>query len=170
MPSDHGLKEADYNVRSEITLPVSFGKIKKGKWYFKVEQTSGVTTGLYNGAALDLNRGEEMPWYDDDSKLIEPTVEMDPGMQVVTRELIILALRTDPFGRETQSAFCQKGDSGSFVLDRSGDVCGLLYGNFLAFIGAQDDPRAAYSIGLVTSMDVVAASIKTRTGGKLNLV
>ena len=140
-----------------------FGSIEPGQWYFKSGRTSGITAGLCNGIEADINReGQGYRFLQSD---------LSHAMaRKCTREFIILSFKSskDVYVHEMeqvrQSEFSEPGDSGSFVINGDGYVCGLLYGEHTGLCGQRDDLGA----GLVTSMDEVRASIafKTRTPGQ----
>ena len=92
------------------------GQLTKGEWYFKI----GRTTGICNGALpyCHWNDAERTRYFNGDP------VQMSPE---VTEEFIILSQRSDQTTIE-QDSFCESGDSGSLIVDREGDICGLLYG------------------------------------------
>ena len=170
-PSDHDLEDNPYTVNDNHTYLRYFGTMKKGRWYFKIGRTSNITTGVCNGVEMDLNRTEELTFYDDNGLPITPNIQVTPPF-VRTRELVVLAQTTATQGKEAQTGFCLPGDSGSLVIDSDGEACGLLYGNFTGYIGDQTDGfeagRLSCFMGLVTSMDIVKEHILKRTGGDMN--
>ncbi|MCJ1403246.1 hypothetical protein MMC11_006469 [Xylographa trunciseda] len=139
-----------------------FGSIELGKWYFKIGRTSGITAGLCHGIQTDIREGQGY-------RNLQSDHPYAMGRKC-TRELIVLSYDADfdryvdDLERVRQSNFSEPGDSGSFIIDGDGDVCGLLYGEHTGLCGRRDDCVA----GLVTSMDEVRASIafKTRTPDK----
>lgn len=127
---------------------VKFGAMKKGQLYFKQGRTSGITVGWCNGTETDLNQIDHVR-YDEDGK-------KHHMKETTARQLIILSMEQEE-GQET--AFAKKGDSGSFIIDDSGMVCGLLYGEHTGMCNQRHDIGA----GLVTCMTDVLASVSRKT-------
>lgn len=136
-----------------------FGKIVKDGWYFKKGRTSSITSGICNGTECEINRTGEMRYTE--------TGDLYKLGKNTTRELIILSYQKIVDGvrqGEFQDTFSLPGDSGSFVIDQFGAVCGILYGEHSGLCGpAGREDREA---GLVTSMDDVLASIAKKTARK----
>lgn len=139
-----------------------FARIEKGKWYFKIGRTSGITAGMCHGTEMEVSRVGQIRWNERGEKVTLGTNS--------TREVVIIGKEGPRYStdgdRDAPDTFSVDGDPGSFVIDSYGHVAGLLYGSF-CFAGA-DGWFQAYA-GLVTSMDEVLDSIKAKTGGELSL-
>ena len=175
-PSDYDVEDNEYVVRDDHTSPRGLGIMEKGRWCFKLGRTSEITTGVCNGVEMDLNRTEELTFYDDNGRPIAPNVTAT-APYVRTREFVVLAQTRAAQGNEVQDvqgAFCLPGDSGSFVFNSGREACGLMYGNFMGYVGRQTDRfdagRLSCFMGLVTSMDMVKQHILKRTGGDMELI
>ena len=96
----------------------AFDPLEKGKYYIKLGRTTGVTSGLCNGALACCNwTGRNAVRYDHNGKEIE-------DQQNISEEYVIVGKKN---GKQT--AFAEDGDSGSFFVPNvEGDVCGLLFG------------------------------------------
>ncbi|KKA20892.1 hypothetical protein T310_5081 [Rasamsonia emersonii CBS 393.64] len=115
------------------SMPVNLGKVlvSSGKslvtnriidWAFieatsdKVGRATDLTAGICNGTLAFCN------W----------------GKSDRTEEYVIVDKSTEQPGH-TQSSFCAAGDSGSFIIDRHGKICGLLYGEMSGLCGPPGD-------------------------------
>lgn len=137
-------------------IPLGFGKVVPGEMYFKCGRSTDVTAGICNGVEAYVN------WKDSDC------IRYDASGQEVnitggyTEEFAVLS-RTSTHAGTFQSGFCAPGDSGSFLLDKAGHVCGLLYGRLNGECGPPDNPTMLYNCaGLVTCMSVVRESIESK--------
>ncbi|KAJ5135282.1 uncharacterized protein N7515_004560 [Penicillium bovifimosum] len=63
-------------------------------------------------------------------------------------------------GAKAERDFCREGDSGAFILDRSGTVTGLLWGGLEHY---------GEDVGLVSSMSEVLEAIKEKIGGRVSV-
>lgn len=110
-----GTQVSPYPEGSPLT---QFGSLEKGKYYIKLGRTTGVTSGLCNGALACCNwTGRNAVRYDHNGKEIE-------DQQNISEEYVIVGKKN---GKQT--AFAEDGDSGSFFVPNvEGDVCGLLFG------------------------------------------
>lgn len=136
-----------------------FGSIVKGAWYFKKGRTSGITSGLCNGTEAEINNRTGLRYTETgDVYTLGPRT---------TRELMIMSYVTIRDGiadKDFQDEFSEPGDSGSFVVDALGRVCGLLYGEHTGLCGPPAPlKRSDCGAGLVTSMTDVLASIAKKT-------
>lgn len=80
----------------------------------------------------------------------------------MTEEYVVMNKTADQPQRE-QSPFMKVGDSGSFVLDVEGRVCGLLYGSLDGFCGPPDSGDYYVGAGLVMDLPDLSKSIQLRT-------
>jgi hypothetical protein len=61
------------------------------------------------------------------------------------------------------SVYCERGDSGAFVLDKDGALCGLLIGQHVSAWSQQ------HGAGIATPIDDILDDVRMRTGGTLHL-
>lgn len=134
--------------KEESFYAVKFGAMEKGERYFKQARTSGITVGECNGTETELNQMDHVR-YDEDGK-------KHHMKETSARQLVILSLEREN-GQPTE--FSKPGDSGSFIIDFSGRVCGLLYGEHTGLCNRRYDVGA----GLVTCMTDVLASVGRKT-------
>lgn len=133
----------------EVTFcAVKFGAMEKGQLYFKQGRTSGITVGQCNGTETELNQIDHVR-YDEDGKKYDTK-------KTAARQWIILSMEGEE-GQQTE--FSKPGDCGSFIIDGSGRVCGLLYGEHTGICNDRYDVGA----GLVTCMTDVLASVGRKT-------
>lgn len=140
-------------------IATEFGSMIKGNWYLKKGRTSGITAGICNGTEVEINRTGQSDRYTE-------TGEKCKLGQQTTRELIILSYENPGKNslldlEKVQAAFSMKGDSGAFVVDSMGIICGLLYGQHDNLCGEAN--RNDVGAGLVTSMTDVLSSIAKKT-------
>lgn len=153
----HGnkLKYSGESSGEKSLVAQGFGVLEKGNWYFKRGRSTGITVGMCNGTELVLFKNEDRERYTVNGTM--HNVHSNPTYEYVlmsfpkTRENID-AIHTP------QEPFAESGDSGSFVIDRAGNICGLLYGS----LGFHHEERNGGS-GLVTSINDVIASIREKT-------
>lgn len=126
-----------------------FGSLEKGRYYMKLGRTTGVTAGYCNGAlACRSWAGKSTAKYDHGGRGLE-------NLQRITEEYVIVGE-----SRGSQTLFAgDDGDSGAFVFDVDGQVCGLLFGAINGYRGGPDRVNA----GLATSVSDLDASIQLRT-------
>lgn len=163
----YGLKGHSYEVaENDPAYTRHFAEIEKGGWYFKIGRTTSITAGVCHGTEIEVSRQDEVRWDHQGNKVVLG--------QKSTSELIIVGKSDkgyDPCNLDRANivvpeTFCDNGDSGSFVLNKYGEVAGLLYGKFS---GILQGGTTTMNAGLVTSMDEVLASIEAKTGGELVL-
>lgn len=156
--SSYMIGEADYDViREAPRFAEGFGEIDKGRWYFKIGRSTGLTIGVCNGTGAEVQRAERVRWDEGGNKVLLDCT--------TTRELVILGKSNDASKGNAQS-FSEAGDSGSFIFDQAGQVAGLMYGQLTEYLGPQDRNRLYVNAGLVPSMIENIASIKAKTGGE----
>lgn len=137
-------------------IATEFGRMIKGNWYLKQGRTSGITSGMCNGVEAEINRTGSVRYTE--------TGKEYPLGKNTTRELIILSyekLGHGPNAPMFQDELSAPGDSGAFVIDTEGRVCGLLYGEHTGLCGGSG--RQDRGAGLVTDMIDVLASIAKKT-------
>ena len=169
---DYGIVAGSYEIEDDQTKPTAFGTIEKDNWYFKVGRTTGITTGVCHGVAIDhpfdeeatrfRPDGQEVPKSDllrykrrnDKTKDPGRTAPLLPGTPGRSRAYIILSQFTDKVTKTTISArFSQPGDSGSFVFDNEDRVCGLLFGHINKDIGGLFEHQCEEDAALESKLD-----------------
>ena len=139
----------DARTPDEVSFcAVKFGAMEKGHRYFKQGRTSAITVGECNGTETELNQIDHVR-YDEDGK-------KHHMKETTARQLVILSMEREG---DQKTEFSKPGDSGSFIIDGSGRVCGLLYGEHTGFC----DKRYEVGAGLVTCMTDVLASVGRKT-------
>lgn len=137
-----------------------FGAITPGEWYFKCGRTTDITAGLCNSVEAYCN------WSEDEDQNMPPQ-----HGSYYTEEFVILSKKneTGVTGHaSSQGTFCSPGDSGSFIINKSGEFRGLLYGEVTGLCGPSNtDPitrRLYVCAGLVSCMTrVVIPSLEEKT-------
>ena len=139
-----------------------FATMEKGKWYFKKGRSSGITAGICHGTEIEVARQGQVRWNERGEQI---TLGKTSTSELVIFGKLRLGWEED-IKLDIPETFSMEGDSGSFVFNTYGEVAGLLYGTF-TFAGT--DNRLRMNSGLVTSMDEVLDSIRSKTGGVLSL-
>ncbi|KAL8825080.1 MAG: hypothetical protein Q9191_004630 [Dirinaria sp. TL-2023a] len=166
----------------------SFTTIRPGRWYFKSGRTTGLTSGICNGveawirptaqhtlfdargAVLKVRRfGRKLQVdeetgrlkYDEKGKPMESEDEDDVHY---ASEWVIVNATIDGRTVKNQQAFCDKGDSGSLLVDNYGRVAGILWGDVTGYCGPLGKRTIYSGAGLVNDIDDVKASLKTQLG------
>lgn len=157
-PSHRSLEKADYLETFPLAashtgvgdtfVAINFGAMEKGKRYFKVGRSSAITVGVCNGTESEINQTGS-PRYDED------------GKEYIMRGHCarVLTITSMEKWNVNQSPFSKPGDSGSFVVDGDGLVCGLLFGEVTGHVGR----RYEVGLGTVTCMTDVRASVGRKT-------
>ncbi len=109
--------------------------------FFKIGRSTGITTGEYHGIKSLLRT--EMP-----SNHLE---EKPPPR--ITNEHVIISNKDEPFSED--------GDSGAWVLNRHGDLVGMIW-------GAANDREQKYCY--FTPIAVLKKDIEEQTGMEVELV
>lgn len=132
-----------------------FGDLIKDHWYCKSGRTTGVTTGTCNGISTYCNWPEDTPIrYAGDGK--EASIQNG-----ITEEWVITSESRSGTGW-TQGLFCLAGDSGSGIINRRGQICGLLYGSAWGLCGNSPNQIS----GLCSTMSDIRRWIKEKTTPK----
>lgn len=154
---------ADDRIRL-IRHVTSIAIMKPGEWYMKNGRTSQVTAGVCNGTAAYLQWPEsEKPRYN----LNGEEVESPKGAE--TKELIILSKARKAVVTQ-QASFCLSGDSGSWVINAQGHLCGLLFGEVTGWCGPSNEGSVYVNAGIVSCMSTISDSVCVKTkGGNLRL-
>lgn len=151
MPSVYG----DFLDPSLFPAPETFGQLTEGEYYCKQGRTTGVTGGICNGVLTHCNcSGRQRARYDQFGNRVT--------MPVSTEEYVIFSKKMRA-AEHSQDSFCEPGDFGSFLIDSSGDVCGLLYGAFTGLSGPTGSENTYVNAGLAMSMPDVMKSVALRT-------
>jgi hypothetical protein len=145
-------KSEEYVPDNHPFSPKEFSRMVKDDWFFKVGQTTNITAGICSGVHVDVPLKDWDIFYDENGNRI---VGLDDA---TIRHWVVMNRIRDSKTNETRDAtFSEKGDSGSFVVDRFGEVAGLLYGQYSNF------SRGNGGMGLVTCISEVVPSIERRT-------
>lgn len=143
----------------EETPLTEFGRLEKDRYYTKLGRSTGVTSGICHGALACCNWKEKYHIrYQHDGQ----QVEVSPN---VTEEFVIVSKR-QVGGDFQQSSFAESGDSGSFVVNVDGQVCGLLYGATSGTYGPPGHSHVYANAGLATDLAELSNSIKLTTTPK----
>ncbi|ODM19633.1 hypothetical protein SI65_04618 [Aspergillus cristatus] len=130
-------------------LIARFDSLRKGSSYTKLGRTTDVTSGLCNGSLAYSNWKEKSTiQYDYRGQSVDTTN--------ILEEFVVVSKKTS--GK--QATFSEDGDSGAFVLDHEGHVCGLLYGGVSDFY---DRDEYFVNAGLVMNMPELINSMKLKT-------
>lgn len=121
-----------------------FGEFRFGEWYFRVGRSS-THAGVSNGVAATCNwDGDDRNRYDEHGNLIYIT-------KGTTKERIVLNRRVS--GTKTiQGEFDMPGDSGSLIINKDGEICGLYYGNATSLMGPDGKETSSPTAGLIMPM------------------
>ncbi|KAL1873674.1 hypothetical protein Plec18167_006191 [Paecilomyces lecythidis] len=123
-------------------------EMKKGDYYVMVGRSSGIQVGRCNGTLSSQHWRSGEVRYDEDGSAVSR----------ITEEIVVLGQEVR-YDKVVQSPFCHSGDSGAFLINSDGFVCGLLYGYLDAMVQATGYTRA----GLVTCMSDVRSSAQALT-------
>lgn len=124
-----------------------FQVMRKGAWYCMVGRTTE-EAGVCNGALASCHWRKDEARYDEaGNKVI---------LAEVTHEYVVLNKQLYEYDSK-QSPFCHSGDSGSFIINADGYVCGLLYGYLCSSSGPIG---TSVNAGLVTCMGDVQKSVE----------
>ena len=144
----------DLPVARPGTTISEFGPLVKGEYYVKKGRSTGVTAGICNGALACCQwSNSQRTRYDHHGRSVD--------IATITEEYVVLNKRKAQL-EHVQGSFAENGDSGSFVLDRHGRMCGLLYGAIFGHYGPPGQSHFYAHAGLVTSANDLMASIKVK--------
>lgn len=158
-PSRYVKTEVEF-ISSAVT---TIGTIKPGEWYFKNGRTSQITAGVCNGVTAHCQWADsDKPRYD----IAGDEVKSPTGAE--TKELVVLN-KTRHVSAVHQANFCLPGDSGSWVINAQGALCGLLFAEATGWCGPSDDGSVCITAGIVSCMSTVSESVRAKTkGGSLS--
>ncbi|KAL8757385.1 MAG: hypothetical protein Q9199_002262 [Rusavskia elegans] len=118
--------------------PKEPGKIKPDRWYFKHGRTTGITAGICNGIESYIFMGDTRYAHNrqgDIERIINPDPNAKPEDLEYSEEWIIINAHSSNRSFTNQQTFCDRGDSGSFIWDAQGRLCGLLFGDVHGWCG-----------------------------------
>lgn len=137
--------------------------IKKGEWYFKVGRTTGLTAGVCHGTEAfvqihDTSHFTRTRW----------TADGKPGryetLQYASEYVIITSKFNNP--KTSQTPFNSAGDNGSLLINRFGDVAGLLFGSICNRCGPpSNETNYSANAGLATTMSCIQEHLKHTAPG-----
>lgn len=133
-----------------------FGPLVEGNVYIKRGRSTGVTTGLRHGPKACVH------WTGKNRTRYDHLGHENDLAATVTEEYIIMSKKLKRSKRQ-QTSFVEDGDSGSFVVDEDGNVCGLVFGGFSGECGPFSEDNDYATAGLVTPISDVAKSVKLHT-------
>lgn len=122
-------------------------EMKKGDYYIMVGRTSDVRVGRCNGTLATCHWRDSHVRYDENGNAVETSK--------VCEEWVVMGQEIKG-NKLVQGIFCQRGDSGAFLIDTSGYVCGLLYG----YLDAKVKEDLYTHAGLVNCMGDVQMSAR----------
>lgn len=137
------------------------GELRCGEWYVRVGRTS-TGYGVCNGVLACCN------WADKEAIRFDGTGQRVDMKTRVTMEYLILNHKTQG-DNLTQVEFGLHGDSGSLVINRFGEVCGLYYGNATSWVGPGGEEVPNSSAGLAMTIPDLAKGVEKQIGGKVAL-
>ncbi|RMJ27304.1 hypothetical protein PHISP_01818 [Aspergillus sp. HF37] len=163
VPRTH--QPSEYGITPDIpTLPVvldAFGQLHGGEYYLKQGRSTGITSGVSNGVLTYCNwSARDRGRYDDHGQPAQ--VQASRTEASCTEEFVIFSKKAMSQAH-TQSTFMAPGDSGSFVVNQHGEVCGLLYGGVTGLCGPPDEETYYANAGLAMSISDVKKSVALRT-------
>lgn len=152
-PSKYG-KKLDLNAVARTLT--RFGQLKPGEYYLKKGRTTGVTGGKCNGVLACCSwEGRGKIRYDIKGREVQMS-------DAVTEEHVVVSKKTFQ-SVHIQSEYSSPGDSGAFLIDASGNVCGLLYGSVTGLCGPEGGRDYYAGAGLAMCMSDVVSSVGLRT-------
>lgn len=171
-PGLYGNDPEEYNC-SQVYSPLQpesfiqgFSKIEKGRWYFKIGRTTGITTGVCNGTQTTFRlQGEPVHVLHSKAGMVERTVKLNKD---TVNEHVILNAKHGHRSVLQQQTFCRSGDSGSLLIDARGYVAGLVFGSLTGLCGPLEDENQYVEAGLATDIRDVLASIAAKTTKRHN--
>ena len=122
-------------------------------------RSTGVTAGICNGALACCNwEGKDCVRFQHDGQQVNLSSN-------VTEEFVIVNNKQGA-AEHQQTSFAESGDSGSFVINNSGQVCGLLYGATSGLYGPPNQPHSYINAGLAIDFTELSESLRLRTMAK----
>ena len=150
-PNDYK-ENFDTNGGINVVGPTICGMtdVKKGEWYFKIGRTTGLTTGVCHGTEAfvqihDSSHFTRTKWSADGKPGTYET------LQYTTEFVIITSKFNTP--DTSQAPFNLAGDSGSLLINRFGEVAGLLFGSIRNRCGPpSNQTNYSANTGIATTM------------------
>ena len=164
-----------YNPGDPLFSINGFTRLEKGKWYFKVGRTTGITAGICHGTKIVLNIfGTETltgarTRYDESGKFLGLSKPAD-----FIEEYLIVSTKPGQNAAQ-QRDFCESGDSGALIIDADGEVAGLLFARYSGQTGHlvpqqgwypgkfKQEHEWYFGAGIATTMPDILESIAMRT-------
>ena len=153
IPQPLGPAKFGLRLNSKEGSPLTaFGQLEANEWYCKTGKSTGLTSGLCNGVRMSCH------WNNTDRQRYDLQGDQVTVNPDITEEYVIL----DQAGDHIQTDFAQPGDSGSTLIDRFGNVCGLLYGATYTYSGINLTTYAGLAMTMPDMLETV--QLKTRNG------
>lgn len=162
MPRMYDLR-LTFHPYSEDWELTEFGALEKDGYYMKRGRTTDVTAGICNGALACCK------WKPEDCVRYDHNGDRYQSLEITTEEFVILS-KMNRHRDVRQISFAEQGDSGSFVIDRRGRVCGLLYAGASGYYGPPGEEQMYAGVGLAMNMPDVHHSIKLKFGSSASLI
>lgn len=171
-----GSRPDPYNPGDPPDSINGFTRLEKGKWYFKVGRTTGITAGICHGTKVILNiSGTEKltgarTRYDESGKFLGLSKPAD-----FIEEYLIVSSKLGQNAAHPQRDFCDSGDSGALIIDAFGEVAGLLFASYSGQTShlvpqqgwypgkLEQEDEWYFGAGIATTMPDVLESIAMRT-------
>ncbi|KAJ9293652.1 hypothetical protein DTO271G3_7534 [Paecilomyces variotii] len=148
MPAMENLPAISF--REEGTRFAGIREMKKGDYYIMVGRTSDVRVGRCNGTLATCHWRDSHVRYDENGNAVETSK--------VCEEWVVMGQEIKD-NKLVQGIFCQRGDSGAFLINASGYVCGLIYG----YMDAQVKEDLSTRAGLINCMGDIQMSAQALT-------
>ena len=150
---DLGQPAADMYSNMDLQLALEeYTEVIQGNWYFKIGSTTGLTSGIFNGVQLTVNMTHGT--CDNARSFKSPHHRTSSAYIILNGSL----MRDD----EGQQDSCQRGDSGSLLVNSSGHCAGVAYGtvqNYTSPLNMSWSNGSHVGIGMVTSMGPILKSV-----------
>lgn len=164
LPFDYGDYSSIYVPGNPLPSIEGFSELEMGKWYFKIGRTTDMTAGICHGTKMILRTSGSneltgaRTQYDKsgDHRMLSNPVDFIEEYIILNARLGVTTMQHEDFS--------QPGDSGALIIDATGAVAGLMYGNYSAQTGPMNVLDGTYhAAGLVTTMPNVLKSIAMKT-------
>ena len=153
-------RPSEYNCGTltvgEGLLLNKFGKLELGEWYLRAGRTS-THAGVCNGVVACCN------WDGDDKNRYDRKGDLVRIGKGTTEEYLLLNKRRGAANETVQCEFGLPGDSGSWLINKQGKVCGLYYANSTNWVGPDGVEVWHCNGGLVMSMPDVCRGVEWKT-------
>ncbi|GAD94723.1 hypothetical protein PVAR5_3352 [Paecilomyces variotii No. 5] len=129
--------------------------MKKGDYYVMVGRSSDIRVGRCNGTLISRHWRSGEVRYNENGDAVQASQ--------VTEETVVIGEKVEH--EVVQGPFCHPGDSGAFLINADGFVCGLLYGYLDAMVRRNEYTHA----GLVICMSDVRSSAQALNHVEIDL-